>query len=198
MPQGATPFAPSPLCLGVELTHFDPDEDFALLKVDFATNAMREWLKNRVVFPHITISTRRLDEGEPVYGFGYPLSEAQATNFGPMVVGTVSLAPRITSAVVSADREKWGPRISSADPDVYVLDKALNYGNSGGPIVATESGHVHALCSRFQPVAIPQNHLKDAAGNAMPILIPSLYGVVTSLASARIIQILSKENVPYV
>jgi hypothetical protein len=27
---------------------------------------------------------------------------------------------------------------TSTDPQIYVLDKALNYGNSGGPIVAEE------------------------------------------------------------
>jgi len=56
----------------------------------------------------------------------------------------------------------------------YVIDKALNYGNSGGPIVVQETGRVVALCSRFQPVKIPQ-------GGDINVSIPSLYGVATSL-----------------
>jgi hypothetical protein len=76
---------------------------------------------------------------------------------------------------------------STSDPTVYVLDKALNYGNSGGPIVAAETGKVHAFCSRFQPVFIAQNHLEPRLGFVPSIFIPSLYGVVSRLGDPRIL-----------
>jgi len=74
---------------------------------------------------------------------------------------------------------------SPEDVKIYVLDKALNYGNSGGPIIAVATGHVQALCSRFQPVMIPQPHLKDQKGKPPYIVIPSLYGQFLSAASSR-------------
>jgi len=80
--------------------------------------------------------------------------------------------------------------MTDADPKVYVLDKALNYGNSGGPILSAETGHVHALCSRFQPVYVPQNHLKDANGNPLPVMIPSLYGIVSRLDNRKLLDLL--------
>ncbi len=85
--------------------------------------------------------------------------------------------------------------VTGSEPKVYVLDKALNYGNSGGPIVAAETGKVHAFCSRFQPVAIPQNHIQDQQGNPTMIYIPSLYCVVSSLANPAILQKLHESEV---
>jgi hypothetical protein len=84
---------------------------------------------------------------------------------------------------------------SSADPQVYVLDKALNYGNSGGPIIAADTGNVHALCSRFQPVVISQPHAKTADGKPLQIAIPSLYGVVSSLHNDEILSCLRGRGV---
>lgn len=85
--------------------------------------------------------------------------------------------------------------MSDEDPKVYVLDKALNYGNSGGPIVATETGRVHALCSHFQSVFVPQHHLKDTNGNPMQVMLPSLYGVVSSLSNRQILDLLRSLSV---
>ncbi len=81
---------------------------------------------------------------------------------------------------------------SSNDPQVYVLDKALNYGNSGGPIIATDTGCVSALCSRFQPVSIQQPHL----GANVAIVIPSLYGVVSRLSNPSVLNVLAQRGVP--
>jgi hypothetical protein len=87
--------------------------------------------------------------------------------------------------VVSTNDERW-----------VVLDKALNYGNSGGPVMATETGHVHALCSFFQPVKIPQEHLRQA-GKRMPyIIVPSLYGVVANLSHPKVLAELQARGVP--
>ena len=173
---------------GVQFVSFHqvlPEFDVALLKVDFSKNADKEWLKLRSGFPHLTVSSRQLDEGEPVYSFGYPLSTAStSTTPGGTVVGTDELSPRVTSAIVSSTFEHSKMVITAADAKVYVLDKALNYGNSGGPIVAADSGHVHAVCSRFQPLWVPQDHLK------VSIMVPSLYRVVSSLGNMQVLQLL--------
>ncbi len=53
-----------------------------------------------------------------------------------------------------------------------MIDKALNYGNSGGPIIVEETGKVISVCTQFQPVLIPQQ--KGF------IMTPSLYGITSS------------------
>jgi serine protease Do len=181
---------------GIRLDHVDPVHDFALLKVDFVANARADWLAGRTGFPYIAVSTRALMEGEPVYSFGYPLSEADVQRSADFVTVTSTLCPRTTSAIVSSNLVESGPVMTDADEKSYVLDKALNYGNSGGPIVASETGFAHALCSRFQPVAIPQRHWANAKGEFPWVLIPSLYGVVLSLGNPRILAELSRRRVP--
>lgn len=185
------------MCQFVQFDFIDPQLDLALLKVDFQANSTKSSLVGRTAFPFIEISTRELDEGEPVYSFGYPLSLSSVlVNNSAMTVGHTSHCPRTTSAIVSATMDASQMVSTSNDPQVYVLDKALNYGNSGGPIVASESGNVHAFCSRFQPVFIPQNHLKNQAGFVPSIWIPSLYSVVSRLSNPRILGELSKRNIP--
>jgi len=63
-----------PMCHFISLEYIDPKYDFALLKVDFEKNKDKYWLTEKTSFPHLTISNRLLDVGEPVYSFGYPLS----------------------------------------------------------------------------------------------------------------------------
>lgn len=170
--------------------------DFALLKVDFSENKKADWLKNANGFPYIEVSSRELEEGEPVYSFGYPLSEGRVTFKNDQItIGETNLCPRTTSSIISSTLEKTKMVMSPGDPKHYVLDKALNYGNSGGPIISVETGKAHAFCSRFQPVVIPQNHLKDKSGDAINIYIPSLYGVVYSLGDPRILSELHKRNI---
>lgn len=123
--------APGAICQFVSLHRLLPEFDLALLKVDFSRNANKEWLKSRSGFPNLTVSSRQLDEGEPVYSFGYPLSTASISAVpGDVAVGTANLSPRVTSAIVSSTFEHSKMVITSADAKVYVLDKALNYGNS--------------------------------------------------------------------
>ncbi|MBF0320286.1 MAG: trypsin-like peptidase domain-containing protein [Nitrospirae bacterium] len=167
---------------GVSFGHVIHNLDFALLKVDFAENANNVCLKGKNEFPFITVSTRHLKEGEPVYSFGYPLSESKSQNIGQMLIGQDILFPRVTSAIISSNIEQTSMVMTDNGPKVYVLDKALNYGNSGGPIVSTDTGKVHALCSSFQPVLIPQLHLSNKT-NLISIMIPSLYGIVSSLGN---------------
>ncbi|WP_459202083.1 S1 family peptidase [Methanococcus sp. CF] len=182
------------MCQYVTLEHILPKFDIALLKVDFEKNSNKQWLSGKTEFPFIKVSTKSLKMGEPVYSFGYPLS-----SFGiikPGRVGFTKLSPRVTSAIISSNLESTNMVMSSRDPKNYVLDKALNYGNSGGPIISTETGHVHAICSKFQPVIIPQPHINDNQGKPTAIMIPSLYGVVSSFNNGEVIDLLKSLNVP--
>jgi serine protease Do len=189
---------PGAMCQFITLEHVLPEFDLALLKVDFGKNANKEWLKEQSEFPYIQVSTRQLEMGESVYSFGYPLSSSKFEKQPSGIVGSSELSPRLTSAIVSSELDKTKMVMTGNDPQHYVLDKALNYGNSGGPIVSSETGHVHALCSRFQPVFVPQAHLADAQGRYPHIMIPSLYGVVSSLRNNPVIQLFAKLNIPLV
>ena len=184
-------------CQFVQVEHVLPEFDFVLLRVDFDKNSSKEWLKGKNSFPYLKVSKRQLEIGEPVYSFGYPLSSGYAKNFGDnMFSGSTSLSPRLTSAIISSQLEKTEMVMSSSDPKHYVLDKPLNYGNSGGPIIATETGNVNGICSRFQPIYIPQPHLNDNNGNQLYVMIPSLYGIVSNINNDGIIKLLQKLNIP--
>ena len=184
---------PGLLCKQVTLRYVLPELDIALFKVDFEKNLGNEWFIGKTEFPFIKISTLPLEMGEPVYSFGYPLSTYEISKSGDM--GFVKLNPRVTSAVISSDLETTGLSLSENDPKYYVLDKALNYGNSGGPIVSTKTGNVHAICSSFQPVTVKQPHLKDKLGKPMNIMIPSLYGVVSSFDNKELINLFNSLHV---
>lgn len=184
------------MCQYPQVDLIEPAFDFALLKLDFGRNSNKEYLKGRTGFPHLVVSSRQLDEGEPVYSFGYPLSTYGLVRSDPnIVVGHASHSPRTTSAVIASTMDVQLMMSSSSDPQVYVLDKALNYGNSGGPIVAVDTGKVHALCSQFQPMQVPQPHLQNKDGQNLVIIIPSLYGIVSSLRNERILSHLRQRGV---
>lgn len=174
----------------------DAKNDFALLKVDFKPNSNKQWLQGRTAFSFIEVSTRTLDEGEPVYSFGYPLSESNVLPSPQGVtVGFASYSPRVTSAIISSTFDRTTMLMTSNDSRRYVLDKALSYGNSGGPIISVETGKVHALCSRFQPVFVRQLHLSPDPENPICVMMPSLYSVVSSLANIEILEALKTRGV---
>ena len=169
----------SPMLQWPEVVSEWPEYDLALLKVDFGKNAQKDHLTGRSDFPHIPVALDPVDEGAPVYAFGYPLpvnAPPTPAPGGGGWFGHVGLGPRTTSAIVSSALEHTKMVQTADDAQVYVLDKALNYGNSGGPIVLTETGAAFAVCSRFQPVAIPQSATEH-------VVIPSLYGIVSSISN---------------
>jgi len=169
------------ICTGLSLAHIDVQHDIAILKVDLGLNKGKNWMSDG--FPFVRISWKELQEGEPVYSFGYPLSHATTFDFGDVIYGDSVLTPRTTSAIVSSTIEKTEMVRGEKMPQIYVLDKALNYGSSGGPIVASETGHVHAVCSRFIPVTIPQ---VASDGKQYTLKIPSLYSVAIGLSNASV------------
>lgn len=181
-------------CTGISLVFDGKETDVVLLRADVEVNKERDWFKKNGGFPFVRLSSRMLEEGEPVFSFGYPLSNSKILNPGPEIfAASINYSPRVTSAIVASTIEFSGMLISSGPPLHYVLDKALNYGNSGGPIASVETGCVYALCSRFQPLFVEQKHL----GTAPSVMMPSLYGIVVNLANPNISDALKSHGVNY-
>src|SRR5882672_10973046 len=74
------------MCLGLSLVSVDPQHDIAILKADLATNRDRNCMEQGG-FPFVPVSFAELEEGEPVYSFGYPLSRAEHFDFGEAMYG---------------------------------------------------------------------------------------------------------------
>jgi len=166
---------------GNQLRHIDIVErwqqfDLALLKVDFNKNSNHPLLKGRQGFHYLEIDFTDWLDGTPVYSYGYPLPTVEIKGQEGLLVGLEFLCPRVTSAIISSHFDAIGPVTGPALPKWYVIDKALNYGNSGGPIICSETGKVIAVCVKFQPVSIRQNI-------QLSIKVPSLYSIGSSLAN---------------
>jgi hypothetical protein len=65
---------------GFALHECDPDNDFALLKLDLSGDSARYWLGNRTEVLFLRVSTRRISEGEPVYSYGFPFTKEPFQN----------------------------------------------------------------------------------------------------------------------
>lgn len=174
--------------LGATLHHprllsYSEEFDLALFQFDFAAHSKQEFAKGKDGFDFLEIDLEEQCEGTPVYSFGYPLPEYETEKLEQkgmsMIVGHSWVCPRVTSAMISSRYEVLGPTQREGRQPTYVLDKAFNYGNSGGPIVLQESGKAIAAVVRFQPVLI------DQPGGTLTILIPSLYGIGSSLANVN-------------
>lgn len=159
---------------GAKLVKQWPSFDLALLKAEFEENKQRDYFKIRKDFPYLEIDYQDQEEGSPVYAFGYPLMQSVVKNTG-FIISTSTIPTRVTSAIISSNRENFAPIMTSSDPKFYVIDKALNYGNSGGPIVLTETGKAISVCVRFQP-----QKMKDTGQK-----VPSLYGITSSLQNIQ-------------
>lgn len=128
-------------------------------------------------FDFLDIEFNTVPIGTEVYSYGYPLPDMPVImqkDGAPFMAGWNNLCPRLTSAIISSHNSVVGIAMGSKYPQHYVIDKALNYGNSGGAIVVQETGRVISVCQSFQPVAIQQNP-------QLAITIPSLYGITRSL-----------------
>ena len=198
MPPGSQPrVRTGPLCNAPRLELVLPAFDLALLKVDFESHSDREFLTGRSGFPFLQVSTRQLEEAEPIYAFGYPLStSAEIDHPEHRSVVTVALHPRTTAGIVSSTYDHSRPNMRSDDVQVYIIDRALNYGNSGGPIVAVTTGNVHALCSSFQVMLVEQKQWPSEDGTPPVVLVPSLYGKVISLHHPAVLAELQRRDIP--
>lgn len=166
---------------GTLLKHIDivkrwPQSDIALLKVDFVKNNSNPLLKDKTGFDYLDIDFEDCSDGTPVYSYGFPLPEVEIKGGKGLLIGLEFLCPRVTSAIISSHHDAIGPIRSEALPKWYVIDKALNYGNSGGPIICSETGRAIAVCARFQPVSIPQPQ-------NVRVSVPSLYSICSSLGN---------------
>jgi serine protease Do len=185
-------------CFALDVISRFPEHDIAILKARLTINKDMPWYKGHGGFPHLNVTFSPIGEATSVYSYGFPLPKITQLNIPPppdwgQVPGwkeaftTYRLAPRVTSAIIAATEEYAGPASgpagstgANASPasKVYVIDKALNFGNSGGPIVLESTGEVFALCQRFQTTP-------NLSGKNAQVLIPSLYGVVGSLSNVE-------------
>lgn len=168
----------------VECRGIDVENDVALFKVDPASRGAMEFLKGKTGFPFLEVSTRQAEQGEPVYTYGFPLPETgMASTTGPIPVSYSRSRGRVTSCIVSGYTYPTNREITYLGIHIYVLDKAFNPGNSGGPIIADSSGKVFAVCSAFQFYFWEQGHLLTVPGHTPGIYVPSLYGYAQSLSN---------------
>ena len=149
--------------------------DIALLKADLQENSKMSYFKDRKEFPYIDIDFNDHFEGEEVLTFGFPLPKAAVQDNENIKIGLIEFSPRFTSAIISSTVESFKPVRTSNDPKFYVIDKALNYGNSGGPVLIRSSNRAISICVRFQP-----QQMKDSGIN-----VPSLYGITSSLQNIQ-------------
>ena len=162
-----------------EIVQLWPEHDIAALRLDFERHAAAPGLNDLDSFPYITVDLGAQEDGTPIYSFGYPLPEIQEETIpDDFPVVHLGLGPRTTSAIIASSIEHTRMIHTETERQVYVLDKALNYGNSGGPIINTETGKAFAICSEFQPATFYQSDNPDDY-----ISIPSLYGLATSIAN---------------
>lgn len=165
---------PQVLVDNIALTKDWPEYDLALLKADFAKNKNKDAFKDKDGFDFLEVDFDIIPEGTDIYSFGYPLPNIEVHRNQHVMIGFHYFCPRVTSAVISSHYDVIGPVFGVGFPRYYIIDKALTYGNSGGPRIVSGTGKVISVCVRFQPVKIRQDE-------NVSILVPSLYGITSSL-----------------
>jgi serine protease Do len=180
--------------INLELMHCDVEHDFALLKAN-PTGQER--------FSHIEVSTRAAVEGEPVYCFGYPLSDLCDPQELPPLMSTFSLSwmdgwllvlkPRVSSAIVAARPFPTSapglPKLGSC----YAIDRTIEFGMSGAPVIATETGNAFAVACHVESTSVPQLHLSNLG--RPKIVVPSQFGSASSMASEPIVEVLRQHGI---
>lgn len=160
-----------------------PLVDLALLRFDVAGTPPLI-MNHGSGYPALRADLKVAEDGTPVYAYGYPLSTAtepieQVSNAGMMYGSHVSLTPRATSAIISSRVEQTRPPGRDQGPEVYVLDRTFNKGNSGGPVVLQESGKVIGVVAR----RIDARYEQDSTSARSVVRMPSQFGVAVSLAN---------------
>lgn len=163
--------------------------DFSLLKIAYDENKDRIGMEDRKSFPFIPISTRRLEDGEIAHTFGYPSSDSKIEKQDGVTTGTLRLKPRVTQGIISSSIESTETITTSDSKQSYILDRALVHGNSGGPLVCTETGCAHGWLIAYDTFKVEQPDLSDVS-------VPSGYSEFISFSNPRILQALSERNVP--
>ncbi len=166
---------PSPHVIGVELVEDRSDLDLVLLKANFSTCQRQTYFENKKCFDYLDIDFNTIPEGKEVYSFGYPLTRMEFFESNRnMSVGSFASRPRVTSAIISSHYLEIGSMFSPGPPIRYVIDKALNPGNSGGPLIDKETGKAFSVIVSFSTFSIPQPENLD-------IELPSTYSTAVSL-----------------
>ena len=176
----------------VKFVESHPHYDFALLKADPV--GQRE-------FAHVEISTRELEEGDPVYCFGFPLSDLcdlkeQISIFSTWSVGAVDgwllvLKPNVISAVIAAAPCRTVVQDVRKSGASYAIDRPVDFGMSGAPVVAARTGKVLGIASQCDGTNFEQRHLPSK----LKIRIPCQSTNVPSLGAEPIVAVLRKHGI---
>lgn len=164
-----------------ELLHEWEEFDLALMKFDVRHRRGPDGAMNKTGLPHVPIRFDPVDEGAPVYSFGYPMPRDVPTGPDEQSAPSGSRgpqhAPRITSAIVSSTTWRRCLGDEGIPYALYVVDRPFLVGNSGGPVVLQETGEAFAVCFKTQTYEVEQ------AGEAPSLRLPSPFGLAVSMSN---------------
>lgn len=170
-------------CIGATLLSRDHDLDLAILKISSGnSNGIHE-------FPFLDITESKVPIGTPVYSYGYPICSESLTE-DCHFTGKYHVEPRVASAIVSA--YQWGS--DGEVPESYIIDRPLLCGNSGGPLVMTESGRVVAFASQSQSDKVAE-FKSPFDGTNFAISVPSPYSYCRNFGYPSIQTILREHGI---
>jgi S1-C subfamily serine protease len=119
------------------------------------------------------LSLSDVRDGEAVAVSGYPST-------APALVTTHGIVASATALDVVEVRPPGAPE-GFTIPDVkdsYVIDAAVNLGNSGGPVYSVYHGAAIGVCVAFQVAeALPENGSAFAYNSGLAVAVPIKYGI---------------------